>query len=157
MKAFLILGTQKFQFDRLLKAADAFAEKHPDYEIFAQTGGSTYEPKHMESQHFIDRDEFASRLDDADVIITHGGTGAIIGALKKHKKIMAVPRKREYGEHVDDHQEQLVNAFEKAGYICGCSDMEEFEATLFKTIQMEPVEFKSNTECFAKHVREELN
>jgi len=34
--------------------------------------------------------------------------GAIIGAIKKGKKVIAVPRLAKCGEHVDDHQVQLV-------------------------------------------------
>jgi len=31
--------------------------------------------------------------------------------------VLAVPRLAKYGEHIDDHQTQLVEALEKEGYI----------------------------------------
>ncbi|MBT9012995.1 beta(1,3)galactosyltransferase EpsH, partial [Lactobacillus delbrueckii subsp. bulgaricus] len=101
---FITLGSQKFQFDRLLKEIDKLvvAKKLND-EIFAQVGYSTYKPKHYQYKAFLDREEFAKWEGKADIVITHGGTGAIIGAVKKGKKVIAVPRLARYGEHVDDH------------------------------------------------------
>lgn len=80
---FVTLGSQKFQFDRLLQAVD---ELKTDEEIFAQIGYSNYEPQNYEYKKFLDRDEFENVMDKADIVITHGGTGAIIGAVKKGKK-----------------------------------------------------------------------
>ena len=51
-------------------------------------------------------------MEKANIVITHGGTGAIIGAVKKGKKVIAVPRLAKYGEHVDDHQLQLIKQFD---------------------------------------------
>ena len=51
-------------------------------------------------------------MEKANIVITHGGTGAIIGAVKKGKKVIAVPRLAKYGEHVDDHQLQLIKKFD---------------------------------------------
>ena len=82
---FVTLGSQKFQFDRLLQAVDKL---QTDDEIFAQIGYSEYRPKHYKYKKFLDRDEFAKAMDLSDVVITHGGTGAIISAVKKGKKLL---------------------------------------------------------------------
>ena len=105
-KIFITLGSQKFQFNRLLKAIDELCEKGTvDAEdVFAQIGYSDYLPKNFSYKKFLDRDEFSKEMGKADIVITHGGTGAIIGAVKKGKKVIAVPRRAKYGEHVDDHQ-----------------------------------------------------
>ena len=43
---FITLGSQKFQFNRLLRAVDELIEKKVIQEdVFAQTGYSDYEPK----------------------------------------------------------------------------------------------------------------
>lgn len=101
---FITLGSQKFQFNRLLKAIDKLIEQGKiKEEVFAQIGYSDYQPINYNYKQFLDRDEFASMEGRADIVITHGGTGAIIGAVKKGKKVIAVPRLAKYGEHVDDH------------------------------------------------------
>ena len=75
---FITLGSQKFQFNRLLKAVDELNLKE---EIFAQIGYSDYIPKNFKYKRFMDRNEFSSYINKSDVIITHGGTGAIMGVL----------------------------------------------------------------------------
>ena len=116
---FVTLGSQKFQFNRLLKAVD---ELQTDEEIFAQIGYSDYKPQNYNYKDFLDREEFAAWEEKADIVITHGGTGAIIGAVKKGKKVIAVPRLAKYGEHVDDHQIQLIEPFRNLNLIYACTD-----------------------------------
>lgn len=128
---FITLGSQKFQFNRLLQAVDELIEKGViDDEVFAQIGYSDYEPKHFEYKQFLDREEFAAQEGKCDILITHGGTGAIIGAVKKGKKVIAVPRLAKYGEHVDDHQIQLIAQFKGQNLICGLDDATELEQGL---------------------------
>ena len=84
---FITLGSQKFQFNRLLKAIDEqIADGRITDEVFAQTGASDYKPKNYALKDFLDRDEFEKWMDRSEIVITHGGTGAIIGAVKKKKK-----------------------------------------------------------------------
>lgn len=116
---FVTLGSQKFQFNRLLKAVD---ELQTDEEIFAQIGYSDYKPQNYNYKDFMDREEFVAWEEKADIVITHGGTGAIIGAVKKGKKVIAVPRLAKYGEHVDDHQLQLIEQFKNLNLIYACTD-----------------------------------
>lgn len=83
---FITLGSQKFQFDRLLKAIDDLIEKGVIIEsTFAQSGYSDYKPLNYSYKAFLNRDEFTETMQKAEMVITHGGTGAIIGAVKKKK------------------------------------------------------------------------
>ena len=125
---FITLGSQKFQFNRLLKAVDELNLKE---EIFAQIGYSDYIPKNFKYKRFMDRNEFSSYINKSDVIITHGGTGAIMGALKKGKKVIAVPRLSEYGEHVDDHQLQIIEEFKELNLLYSCEDISWRTSFLF--------------------------
>ena len=126
-KIFITLGSQKFQFNRLLIAVDKLCEKNIicGDDVFAQTGYSDYVPRNFSYNNFLDREEFSVEMGKADIVITHGGTGAIIGAVKKGKKVIAVPRRAKYGEHVDDHQLQLVGQFKELDLICECDDTNE--------------------------------
>lgn len=143
---FITLGSQKFQFDRLLKAVDDLVEQGIiTEEVFAQTGYSTYEPKQYSFKPFLDREEFAEKQDLADIVITHGGTGAIIGAVKKGKKVIAVPRLAKYGEHVDDHQLQLIEQFKEQNLICGLQDCSELEQAIRLVQEHAFHSYQSNT------------
>lgn len=151
---FVTLGSQKFQFDRLLQAVD---ELKTDEEIFAQIGYSNYEPKNYEYKKFLDRDEFENVMDKADIVITHGGTGAIIGAVKKGKKVIAVPRLKKYGKHVDDHQLQLVGQFKELNLIYACDEGMELEKAL-KIVKINDYKtYESNTQTIIKSLEDFIN
>lgn len=143
---FVTLGSQKFQFNRLLKAVD---ELDTEEEIFAQIGYSDYKPQHYKYKEFLDREEFAAWEEKADIIITHGGTGAIIGAVKKGKKVIAVPRLAKYGEHVDDHQIQLIKQFKDLNLIYACVDG-DLQKALEVVKNTTYNEYKSNTKTIIK-------
>ena len=68
---FITLGSQKFQFNRLLQAVDNLIEKGViTDDVFAQIGYSDYVPKHFTCKQFLDRDEFAEWEEKADIVIT---------------------------------------------------------------------------------------
>lgn len=123
---FVCTGTQIFQFDRLTKKLDELvADGTISDKIFAQIGAAEYLPKNYEYKKFINKDEFAEYQRQADIVISHGGTGALVGASKLGKNIIAVPRLAKYNEHVDDHQLQVVHVLEKEGYVRAVYDIED--------------------------------
>lgn len=155
---FVILGSQKFQFDRLLTALDKqISDGKIKDTIFAQTGCSCYKPMHFEYKQFMDRDEFSRMQASADIIITHGGTGAIVGALKKGKKVIAVPRLSKYGEHVDDHQLQIIEEFVKSGFILECQNCDDLYVNIEQIRDLKLSEYKSNTQSYIDSISEFIN
>ncbi len=144
---FITLGSQKFQFNRLLKKVDDLIEMEIIKEdVFAQIGSSDYEPKNYKYEYFLDRDTFASKIDACDTVITHGGTGVIISSVKKGKKVIAVPRLAKYGEHVDDHQIQLITQFKELNIIEPCFDVDELKEKYIKVKNNSYQKYISNTE-----------
>ena len=143
---FITLGSQKFQFNRLLRAVDEqVSEGKITEEIFAQIGASDYSPKNFEYKEYLNREEFVEWQNKADIEITHGGTGAIIGAVKKGKKVIAIPRLAKYGEHVDDHQLQLIGQFKDLNIICECQDCDEIWKAVEEVKKTEYKSYQSNT------------
>lgn len=123
---FVTVGSQKFQFNRLLIEIDKLIEdKKITEEVFAQIGYSDYNPKNYNYKRFLNRDEFNNIMEKCDKVITHGGTGTIISAIKKEKKVIAIPRLMKYGEHVDDHQKELLKQFFEMNLICCCNNCEK--------------------------------
>ena len=145
------LGTQKQPFTRLLEQIEQSNIKE---EIIVQAGHTKYESKKMKIFDFIDYEKMEKLIEEADLIITHGGTGSIVGPLKKGKKVIASPRLKKYGEHVDDHQEQIVDTFSEVGYILKLDEQGNLDE-LVKTIKKQKMEvFHSNTEFFIQHLKE---
>ena len=144
---FITLGSQKFQFNRLLKSVDNLIQKEIIVDkVFAQIGYSDYIPQNYTYKKFLDRNEFNKLESECDVLITHGGTGAIISGLKKEKKIIAIPRLAEYGEHVDNHQLQIIEQFKKQNLICGIKSCDELEQALIYIKTHNFNRYISNTE-----------
>lgn len=150
---FITLGSQKFQFNRLLKAVDELIVDGFDEVVFAQIGYSNYIPVNFKYKEFLDREEFSVVMAKSDIVITHGGTGAIIGALKKGKKIIAVPRLAKYKEHVDDHQLQLIAQFKELDLIYACEDM-DLKSALETVKKTKYKEYKSNTQVIIDSLEE---
>jgi len=128
---FLTLGSQKFQFNRLLIWIDELIEEGKiTTPVFAQIGWSDYQPKNYSYKKFLDRSEFIDAIEKSHLIITHGGTGAIITGLKHKKKVIAVARKKEFLEHVDNHQNQIVSEFCNINFIEAVENKEELEKAI---------------------------
>ena len=128
---FVCVGSRDYQFNRLLKALDELVEsgKITD-EIVAQIGSSEYGPKHYTWHRYLDQDVFKDYQQKAELIISHGGTGALVGALKMGKQVIAVPRLAQFGEHIDDHQTQVCGALTAEGYLRQVLDMQDLGAVI---------------------------
>ena len=155
---FVTLGSQKFQFNRLLIEIDRLVDEGKiNEEVFAQIGYSDYKPKNYEFKEFLDREQFSEFMDKCDTVITHGGTGAIVGAVKREKKVIAIPRLAKFGEHVDDHQLQIIDQFTNMNFIVGVKETNEIYEALE---QLKTIEFKkyiSNTENIIKSIENYLS
>ena len=150
---FITVGTQKFQFNRLLKEIDRLIEEEKiTEEVFAQIGYSDYKPKNYKYKDFIDRDEFEDIIKKCQIIITHGGTGSIIGAVKQRKKVVAVPRLKEFGEHVDNHQIQIVSEFKSIGFIGAAESVEMLGNAITNIDNIDLKEYISNTDNIIREI-----
>jgi exopolysaccharide biosynthesis glucuronosyltransferase PssE len=114
---FLTVGTQ-FPFDRLVRAVDeAVGDGRRAERVFAQTGASSYRPKHFDAVPSLEKTLFDQRFNEADCIISHAGMGTITMALDTGKPLLVMPRLRRYGEVVNDHQLAIARKFEELGYL----------------------------------------
>lgn len=152
---FVTVGSQKFQFNRLLKEIDELIEnKVINEEVFAQIGVSDYKPQNYKYKEFVTQDEFNKYLDEARLIITHAGTGVIVNAIKKGKKVIGIPRLSKFREHVDDHQIQLLNEFANMNLIETCIDEKELKEKIQQIDNKEFKKYDSNNENFIKDIKE---
>ena len=133
MRIFVALGTHPQQFDRLLEKIDSLvASKKIKAEVFAQTGSSGYGPKNYKSREFLSPEEFSKEFEKADIIISHGGAGAIINALESKKPLIIVPRLKRFGEHTDDHQLDLAMAMHERKKAIAVFDLEKLPEAIEK-------------------------
>ena len=122
---FVVLGTQKFQCNRLLEKMDQLiSEEIIKDKVFAQKGNSDYIPKNYEYIDFVEKAQFEDLMEQCDVLVTHSGVGTILSGKNHGKPVIVFPRLKKYGEHVDDHQLDIARAFGKKNlvFMCGEND-----------------------------------
>ena len=157
---FVILGTQDKKFPRLLEAIQKKIDEgkiNKKEEIIVQAGSTKFESKDMKIMDYIPVKEFEELIDKADLIICHAGVGTILTALKKGKKIIACARLKKYGEHVNDHQLQILDNFTTEGYILALKDFDKIDILIKQARNFTPAKFKSNKKFFLKELEREID
>ena len=142
----VLLGTQNNSFHRLLEEVEKnIKNKIIQEEVIVQAGYTKFESKNMKIIDLMSKEELAEYQDKASLIITHGGVGSIISSIEKGKKVIAVPRLKKYKEHVNDHQLDIINSFNDAGYIIGIQDVSELPKALEMAKKFIPQKYVQNT------------
>lgn len=123
---FVTVGTHEQPFNRLVQKIDELKEKgFIEEEVIIQTGFSTYQPKHCKWQKLFPYQEMIKNVEDARIVITHGGPSSFIMPLQIGKVPIVVPRKKQFNEHVNDHQVNFSKAVaERQGNIIVVEDVE---------------------------------
>lgn len=155
---FVTLGTQDKPFNRLLEAVQKQIDnKKIKGKVIVQAGCTKFESKDMEIFDLIPMEDFSKYIEECDLLITHGGVGSIVDALKKDKIVIAAARLAEYGEHVNDHQLQIIKNFGEAGYIIPLDDFDSLDEAIKKAKKFKPNKYKSNTVNMINLVEELIN
>jgi UDP-N-acetylglucosamine transferase subunit ALG13 len=99
------VGTDHHPFDRLVTWVNDWLARHPDETaaFFVQSGSASATPL-CRSSRFLGPEQLETLLDEASVLICHGGPGSIADAWARGQVPIVVPRLRRFGEAVDDHQ-----------------------------------------------------
>ena len=141
----VLLGTQNNSFHRLLEEIDNLIEKGIIKEkVKVQAGYTKYKSDTMEIFDFTSKDKLEEDIEKSDLIITHGGVGSILLSITKNKKVIAIPRQHEYGEHVNNHQKEIVKLFNDKGYIIGIQELNRLGETIEKINKFEPKKYTRN-------------
>ena len=108
----------------------------------------------MEIFDLIPTDEFNEIIEKCDLIITHGGVGNILSAIKKNKPVIAAARLKKFKEHTNDHQKQIIGEFSKQGYILELRDFGKVGKMVEKAKTFKAKKFKSNTKNMIKLIED---
>ena len=155
---FVTLGTQDKSFERLLKAVQKEIDNGTiKEEVIVQAGYTKFESDDMKIFDLVSLEEFNEYMEKCDLLITHGGVGSIIDGLKNNKKVIAAARLKQFLEHTNDHQLQIIETFGNAGYILPLNDIDNLHDTLLKVKKFKPKKYVSNTENFINLVRGKID
>ena len=146
------VGTSTEPFDRLLDAVAPVAAG--EEEVVVQHGASAVRPAGAECVAFLGYDELLDQMRRARAIVTHAGVGSIIAARLAGKRPFVVPRRRELGEAVDDHQFELARKLDQAGVVRLVDDPAMLPSALAE--EAPPVEGHRSENALADDVRRYL-
>ena len=151
----VLLGTQNNSFHRLLEEVEKNIEDGTIKEdVIVQAGYTKFNSDKMQIFDLIPKEKLEEYQEKARFIITHGGVGSIIESLKKGKKVIAVPRKKEYGEHVNYHQKDIVQTLDEKGYLIGIQDVKELKSAIFKIDEFKPKKYTKNNDLMLKTIED---
>ncbi len=151
---FVTLGTQDKPFTRLLKDIDKQIELGNIKEkVIVQAGYTKYESKNMQIFDLLPKEDFDKYISECNLLITHGGVGSIITGLKNNKKVISAPRLFKYGEHMNDHQKQIIERFSEEGYIIPYNDGDDLAKVLKELPNFKANKYESKTTNIIKLIK----
>ena len=150
---FVTVGTHEQQFNRLIEYVDRMKQDNEvTEEIVIQTGFGTYDPVYCHYNKFLPYQEMQKNVQNARIVVTHGGPSSFIFPLQYGKIPIVVPRQKQYKEHVNDHQMEFCKAVsERFGNIIVANDEMELRNAILhyeSIIAAMPKRLNSNNEQF---------
>lgn len=99
--------------------------------VLWQTGATDLTGLPVEGNERMSSEALESAMAQADVVVTHAGVGSALTALRVGKVPLLIPRRKVYGEHVDDHQVQLSRVLADRG-LAIVSDVNNLDLASFQ-------------------------
>jgi len=124
---FVTVGNANQAFERLLQTVERLAaEGLIADDVLVQAGNNPdFRPLHCKVVSFLPLAEFERCVSEARVVVSHAGAGTLIHVLRAGKAPVVMPRRRKYGEHVDDHQMEIVEVLAADGRVIPAYEPED--------------------------------
>lgn len=127
---FATVGADHHPFDRLMLWLDHWLhESAPDVSCLAQTGPSVV-PAYAHSTKFQTYKEVWIAMRRASLVVSHAGPGSVIMARNAGHCPVVVPRRREFGEAVDNHQVSFARWLASKGIAHVAEDEVSFQVAI---------------------------
>jgi beta-1,4-N-acetylglucosaminyltransferase len=145
---FVTVGTTAF--DDLIRHVDiAVQEKTLKDEVIAQIGKGIYEPRNLNFFRF--EPSLQPYLEQADMVVSHGGAGSIFETLTLKKKLIVVANPHVRG----GHQREIMLKLGRLKVLLCCPTAEQIASCLKKAQTMEFKEYHSPNSIIASCLLEE--
>lgn len=126
-RVLVTVGTDVHPFDRLIDWVEDLQNADPSLDVTVQCGTSRL-AKNAHNSEMLSASAFQDQLGVVDLLVAQGGPGGITEARAAGCFPLVVPRRHEFGEHVDDHQVLFTDMLAEQGLIGVARNSEEFVA-----------------------------
>lgn len=134
---FVTVGMHTLGFPRLVQAMDELAAAL-DEDVVIQVGATPETPRHARNFQFGTQAEMDHWCATARVIVSQAGAGSILTAQKARVPLILVPRLKQYGEVIDDHQLELARILQRTGCALLVENVKELAQTLERAWHFTP-------------------
>lgn len=154
----VLTGTQKVLFTRMVQGILDYAQCAPLRPICFQAGHNVINspPANVTVFDFAPQCQIDRLIAGSELVVTHGGTGSIINALERDKKVIVIPRLEKFAEHNDDHQLQIANYFSESGYVLLWQEGQSLTEVIKQVPSFEPLPYVSTYEQILASVISDL-
>lgn len=130
---YVTVGNHYQPFDRLIRKMDEIAERLEE-KVVMQIGAGKYRPENAEWMEFIPFETAEGYMAECRFVVSHAGIGSIISARSREKPIVVCPRRLSHGEHLNDHQMEMVRILgeERRPGIYPVDDPADLEPLVFR-------------------------
>lgn len=128
---FVALGTSDRPMTRVLRWIDALiAAGDLKGSVLVQGASGGYQPAGFRLVPMLPEPELLQHLRSAQHIVCHGGCGVLGSCMKLGRRPIAIPRRADAGEAINDHQFMLCRALSDQGLATLCQSQDDLKAAL---------------------------
>lgn len=154
---FVTVGTHEQPFDRLMREVGRLVADGVLSDVTVQYGYSTVLPEGCRCERFLPYEEMCRLYAEADAVVCHGGPSTFLEAMSYGKVPVVVPRRAEFGEHVNDHQVAFCRQFaERVGGIEVVDDVSGLAAAIARARAASAGEIKTNNAHFCEELGKQV-
>lgn len=143
---FVTVGNATQGFGRLLNAVDRLAGEGAFGKdmVFIQSGNNpNFRPLYSRHEPFLSMEDFEMKIHEADLVISHAGAGTLFHTLQAGKVSIVMPRRKKYGEMVDEHQIELAKVLVEGGRFVIAYEPEDLPMAIKESINRRGLGVKS--------------
>ena len=146
----VVFGTDEHPFDHAL---DLIEPLRGTTDLVIQHGHTPARDWADATWHdFLPYETLTSFMREADAIVCHAGVGTIMTVLSLERRPVVLTRLAERGEHVDDHQRQIVAELAPRGFLIPVDEGEGILAAVDEA-RSSSVKWQRSTQLLAAVVR----
>lgn len=125
--------------------------------VVVQGGNTDYHSDLLEMTPFFEPADLERLYEDAGLVICQAGIGSIMLGLRHNKKVITIARKHSLDEHIDEHQEEILDLFSKLNFVLRWNGNNDLGQVLAKLPDFIPAKYPFDEEKISDAIIDYIN